>query len=262
MGPVAVVGLGLIGTSIFLAARRAWPDATILGFDRGDRLERLRDADVVILAMPVDAIRALLIDEAASLAERALVLDAGSTKKAILAAARQAGLRNFVGGHPMAGGTSSGPSAARADLFDGRPWFLIPAFADAAPIDRARSVVAALGAQPMVMTDDGSEHDHVMAAVSHLPQVVASVLMVMAAEGGGERGLAWAGAGLRDTTRLASSSATMWESILASNSAEIRPLLEMMADRLRAIARQLDDPTAVRDLFARAAEWRRQLADQ
>jgi prephenate dehydrogenase len=256
---LGVVGLGLIGTSIVLAARRAWPQGTIVGLDRGHPLDALREVDTVVLATPVDVIGHTLVEHAALLSGRALVMDTGSTKRAILSAARAAGLANLVGGHPMAGGSTSGPGAARADLFDGKPWFLIPAHADAVLVDRARDFVTALGARPVVMTDDGAEHDRVMAAVSHLPQVVASALMIVVAQAAGERGLAWAGGGLRDTTRLAQSEAAMWESVLATNAAELRPLIVQLADDLRDAAGRLDDGAAMRTLFERANQYRRAL---
>jgi prephenate dehydrogenase len=250
---IGIVGLGLIGTSVALAARRAWPDATLVELDRGDDLRRLKDVELIVLATPVDVILQLLRDEIPAFPS-AIVLDTGSTKRAIVAAARAAGLRNFVGGHPMAGASIPGSAAAKADLFDGRLWFLI---GDGPALDRARDFVAALGASAVVMTDDGSEHDRVMAAVSHLPQIVASVMMTVIGEAAGVDGLASGGSGLRDTTRLAASAASMWESIVATNAEALRPLLIKLADDLREIAGQLENPEAVRRLFTDANRWKR-----
>jgi prephenate dehydrogenase len=188
----------------------------------------------------------------AVISPQALVLDTGSTKRAVMAAAAAANLKQFVGGHPMAGGTTPGPSEARADLFDGRAWFLAnPDAPDA--VRRAVKFVEALGARPVVLSDRGDEHDRLMAAVSHLPQVVASALMVTVARAVGVDNLQWAGKGLRDTTRLAGSDAAMWESVLATNSQELKPLLRILAAELVNISDQLGDREAVRKLFDEAS---------
>lgn len=202
--------------------------------------------------MPVDAIIQTLPHLPAIVRREALVMDTGSTKRAVMAAAATAGLSQFVGGHPMAGGTTTGPAAARADLFDGQAWFLINPDATEA-MGRAVGFVEALGAKAVVMADRGDEHDRLMAAVSHLPQLVASALMVTVTRAIGEGNLPWAGNGLRDTTRLAGSHADVWESIVATNSREIRPLLRLMAAELVHLSDRLDDREAVRALFDEAA---------
>lgn len=246
---LAIVGPGLIGTSVALAARRRWPDLEIRTIDKGDSLGKIGKALVVILAAPVDAILQTIPQLPLVIAPHALVIDTGSTKSAILAAAKKANIQDFVGGHPMAGGTSI--ADARADLFDGRPWFLVNQDAPDA-VRRASKFVEALGATPVVLPDRGEEHDRLMAAVSHLPQVTATVLMAVASRAAGAGNLQWAGNGLRDTTRLAASPAAMWESVLASNSHELRPLLKYLASELAAFADQLEDPEAVRKFFAEA----------
>lgn len=249
---LAVVGPGLIGTSIALAAARRWPGLDVRTVDQGDPLESIRDSLVVVLAMPVDVIIQTLPRLGAIMNPQALVLDTGSTKRAVMAAAAAASLSQFVGGHPMAGGTTTGPSEARADLFDGRAWFLTnPDAPDA--VRRAVKFVEALGARPVVLSDRGQEHDRLMAAVSHLPQVVASALMVTVARSVGEANLAWAGQGLRDTTRLASSQAAVWESVLATNSQEIKPLLRALAAELVNLSDQLEDRDAIRKFFDEAS---------
>ncbi len=179
----------------------------------------------------------------------ALVIDTGSTKREIMAAAAQAGIPHFVGGHPMAGGTTL--ADARADLFDGRAWFLTNPDSPEA-VQRAAKFVEALGATPVVLPDRGEEHDRLMAAVSHLPQVTATMLMAIVARAVGPDNLHWAGGGLRDTTRLAASQADVWQSILASNRQELRPLLKQLASELAAFADRLDDPDAVTKLFDEA----------
>jgi len=246
---IAVVGLGLIGTSVVLAAKARWPAIGITGLDRSDSLDGIRGADVVVLAAPVDSIIEMLPELARLVSATTLVLDTGSTKRAILSAAAGAGIPQFVGGHPMAGGTQSGPAGARADLFTGRTWFLMAKDAPPRALERATAFVEGLGATPHRFPDNGEQHDRIAAAVSHLPQVVASTLMTVARDAAGADGLKWAGAGLRDTTRLALSHADMWTSILATNQDQLQPLLTDLAARLVAIANQLDDREAVRRLF-------------
>ncbi len=197
-----------------------------------------------------------LLPSIEQLAPDALVIDTGSTKRAVIGAAHAAGLSRFVGGHPMAGSEQRGPDAARADLFDARPWFLI---GDRAQTAAAGGFVQQLGATPVFMHDDGTEHDRLMAAVSHLPQVVATALMSRVGEQVGRDGLNHAGTGLRDMTRLAASEASVWESVLATNADALAPLLRDLATDLQQIAGQLDDASATRRLFGIANLYRREL---
>lgn len=255
---IAVVGPGLIGRSIALAARRTHPLADIVEVDRGDALDAIDGASFIVLATPVGVI----IDSLRYFAEAfpdATVLDTGSTKHAIVTAAGDARLANFIGTHPMAGAAITGSSVARADLFDSKTWFLVRGHASDATCAAARAFIHRLGALPVMFDDHGEEHDRVMAAVSHLPQVVATTLMAVVGDAAGDDGLRWAGSGLRDTTRLAASSASLWESILASNQSQLRPLLVAMADALAAIADRLDDAQTVQRLFEVANHYRKRL---
>lgn len=257
---IAIIGMGVIGTSVALAARRAWPSLEVTGIDREQPIASAEGAELVVLAAPVEANIAILSDHAQRFGE-AVITDVGSTKRSTIAGARAAGLSRFVGGHPMAGSATSGPCEARADLFDAKPWFLFPRGADPRAVTRVRGFVAALGARPVLLQDDGSEHDRLMAAVSHLPQIVASALMAVVGEATAAGGLEWAGSGLRDTTRLAAGSADIWAGILATNRDTIRPLLLTLSDHLRALADRLDDPQAVRALLDAANLHRRRLVE-
>ena len=246
------MGPGLIGTSIALAAQWRWPELEIKTIDQGEPLSKIGEALVVVLATPVDVILELLPKLSAAINPEALILDTGSTKRAVMIAAAMSGLKQFVGGHPMAGGAAPGPAGARAELFDEAPWFLTnPDAPDA--VQRAVKFVEALGARPVVLADYGEEHDRLMAAVSHLPQVAASTLMAVVMRVVGEHNLQWAGKGLRDTTRLAASRPEMWQSILGTNAAELKPLLKYYAAELSAIADRLEDPEAVKQLFTEAS---------
>jgi prephenate dehydrogenase len=249
---IAIVGDGLIGRSIRLACLRRNPSAAIVSLDRGDGLEALADATLVVLAVPVDAILAMLPSLPTAAPAARLVTDTGSTKRQIVDAARAAGLAQFVAGHPMAGGTSTGPAEARATLFEGRSWFLLTAGARPDALAEATRFVSGLGAVPVPLDDNGDDHDRLVAAISHLPQVVASALLARVGETVGLDGLKRAGAGLRDTTRLAASQASVWAPILGTNAAAIAPLLKALARDLEAVADRLDDRREVERLFERA----------
>jgi prephenate dehydrogenase len=252
---LCVLGPGLIGTSVILAARRAWPGLEVRTIDRGEPLDVARGADVIVLAAPVDIILATLPRLGLLVGER-LIIDTGSTKRAVIAAARSAGLRRFVGGHPMAGGTTSGPAGARADLFDDRPWFLVGPDAPADARASARHFAEALGARVVEMDDRGEAHDHLMAAISHLPQLAANALMTVVAAAVGPEALRLAGPGLRDTTRLSASPSAMWLPILETNADEIGPLLKALAGRLDHLADRLTDRAEIGRLFDQAARAR------
>jgi prephenate dehydrogenase len=234
---------------VALAAKRRWPDIVIRTIDKGQPLSAIGNAKVVVLASPIHAILEAIPKLPAVLQPDALVIDTGSTKNLIMLTAAKFKLQQFVGGHPMAGGTSL--ADARADLFDGQPWFLSRPDAPTM-LTRASKFVEALGAVPIPLADRGEEHDRLMAATSHLPQLTASVLMTVVAKAIGEENLKWSGPGLRDTTRLAASKAEVWESIVASNALELQPLLKAMARELDSIADFLDDPSAIRKLFNNA----------
>lgn len=249
---LAIVGDGLIGRSVRLAFERRFPGAVVDSLDRGHDLSGLAGATAVVLAAPVDAILELMPRLPDLAPSATLITDTGSTKHAIADAARREGLSQFVPGHPMAGGTSSGPAQARADLFDGRTWFLVQGAAEASAVRRARAFVTALGAVPVEMPGDGEVHDQLVAAISHLPQLVATALLARVGESVGTDALHYAGSGLEDTTRLAASRASVWAPILQTNAACLAPLLRALARDLESAADGLTDRARVDALFARA----------
>ncbi len=272
---IGIVGLGLIGGSIALAARQLWPSTLVIGVDRADVLETamrlhaidvgapdlgvLAGADVVILAAPVKQNVALLSQLAEHLEGRAVVTDTGSTKREMLAAATGLPERlTFVGGHPLGGAAVGGLEHARSDLFRKRPWILSPEpRTPAAAVDALTAFVAALGSTPSVMSSD--EHDRVLAFLSHLPQLTASALMGVVGEAVGADGLALAGRGLVDTTRLASSPSGIWRDITASNADQIGPALDALIAVLQSLRDDLPSAGRLEEVFADAAAWREQL---
>jgi len=273
---IGIIGLGLIGGSIALAARELWPTSLVIAVDHKDVLETamrlhaidvaaddpvvLAEADIVVLAAPVVQNLAVLAELDEHVRTPAVVTDVGSTKRAIVEAARELPDRfTFIGGHPLAGAARSGLEYARPDLFRGRPWILTSgeprAAADA--LERLSSFVRALGAVPKAMTAEA--HDRLVASLSHLPQLTASALMQVVGDRIGADGLALAGRGLADTTRLASSPADIWKDIAATNADEIGPALDALIAVLEDLRKDLGDGDRLTEVFEQAARWRRKL---
>ena len=269
---VGIVGLGLIGGSIALAARQLWPTALVIAVDNKDVLETamrlhaidvaaddlvvLAEADVVILAAPVRQNIAVMAELDENVRQPAIVTDTGSTKRATVDAARGLPPRlTFVGGHPLAGAAVGGLEHARADLFKGRPWLLTPSGDATGPaMEKLSAFVEALGAVPRIVTP--AAHDRLIAYLSHLPQLTASALMHVVGEAAGAEDLDLAGRGLLDTTRLASSPPDIWTDIAATNADEIGPALDTLIDLLQELRRDLNEGDRLSDLFAGARRWR------
>jgi cyclohexadieny/prephenate dehydrogenase len=279
---LAILGVGLIGGSLALACRERGLARTIVGANRSaeareatrrlgmvdattaDPAEAVREADLVVLAAPVGALPDLLRAAGPGLGPAAVITDVGSVKGALVAAleALTPPWRAFVGGHPIAGGERSGPEAARADLFVGARCILTPTpRTDPAALHRVEALWTAVGARVLRM--DPAWHDELLAAVSHLPHVVAYALMaaLLEEEAAGRELLRFGGGGLRDVTRIASSDPTMWRDICVANRAAIlRALGRFRAalDLLEAAIAAADGP-ALSAVFARAKAGRDRL---
>jgi prephenate dehydrogenase len=269
---IGIVGLGLIGGSIALAAREIWPSSLVIGVDDKEVLETamrlhaidvaaddlivLAEADIVILAAPVRQNLALLEQLDEYIGQPAVVTDTSSTKRAIVDAARLLPPRfTFVGGHPLGGAARSGLQHARPDLFAGRPWLLTPTGDGAGEaVEKLSTFVRALRAEPRIVSV--AAHDRLLAYLSHLPQLTASALMQVIGDAVGEDGLALAGRGLLDTTRLASSPAGIWQDIAATNADELRAALDVLITVLQDLRSDLDDGDRLAEVFASANRWR------
>ena len=239
---VEIVGAGLLGTSIGLAAARAGVEVilsdvsaenvrTASGLGAGRPRVPEDRPDLVVVAVPPDHLAEAIIG--ALRAGGAVVTDVGSVKGAPLAevAARvsAAELARYVGSHPMAGSERSGPLAASAALFDGRPWAITP-HADAAAnaVALIEELVRSCGAMATTLTPD--EHDRAVARTSHLPHL-AAVLVASRLAGAPTEHLALSGQGVRDVTRVAGSDPDLWQQILTANAAAVTDLLgEVRAD--------------------------------
>ena len=275
---IGLVGVGLIGGSIGLAARERL-GASVTGYDTGLRaLEAARergaidrgadsvagavsDAEAVFVAVPVgmlpDTVRAVL----AATPPECVVSDVGSTKRAIVAALDDT---RFVGGHPLAGAETSGVEHARGDLFDGATWYLTPTSSSSGILyERLHRLLRGIGARPTAI--DAETHDTLLATVSHLPHVLANVLVSQAARtlaAGGER-LPATGPSFRDATRVAGAPSAIWTDIYVSNRDAIAARLDDTIARLAEVRDALRDGDAARITSWNdgAAEDRRRLLE-
>jgi prephenate dehydrogenase len=273
---IGIIGLGLIGGSVALAAREIWPTSLVIGVDNKDVLETamrlhaidvaaddpvvLAEVDLVILAAPVRTNIELLKELDDHVHQPAVVTDTGSTKRAVVEAARALPPKfTFIGGHPLGGGAKGGLENARPDLFKGRPWLLTPSGdGGGEAFEKLTAFATALGAVPRSL--DPVAHDRLLAFLSHLPQLTASALMQVVGDAVGQEGLALAGRGLADTTRLASSPAEIWRDIAATNADEIGPALDVLIAMLQDLRRDLPTGDRLADVFSSAAVWRRALS--
>jgi prephenate dehydrogenase len=221
-------------------------------------------ADVVFCAGPVGALPEL-VAEALGATDDAAVTDVGSTKRELIAGLPADGAERFIGGHPLAGAETSGVENARAELFEGARWYLTPTErSSGVHYDRLQRTVADLGARPQAI--DPETHDRVMATVSHLPHVLANVLVQEAAEALAEESerLPEVGPSFRDTTRVAGANPGIWGDIFASNREAVASEIDAVAARLTAAAKLIraGDSDAVRAWHREALEDRRRLLER
>jgi prephenate dehydrogenase len=277
---VAVLGVGLIGGSIGLAARHRL-GAEVVGFDpdpetlaraietgaidRGASTpgEACAGAEVVFSAAPVAGLAELTAAALEACGADTVVTDVGSTKRDIVAALGAD--ERFIGGHPLAGAETSGVENAREDLFEGARWYLTPKSERSSGLlyDRLQRTVAGLGAR--VQAIDPEAHDRLMATISHLPHVVANVLVGQAAEEltrDSER-MPEVGPSFRDTTRVAGANPAIWGDIFASNSEAVAEAVDAVAERLRDAAALIraGERDAVAEWHAEAGADRRRLLE-
>ena len=274
---LAIVGTGLIGASLGLAAKRAGIER-ISGFDSDPEALRVAlemgavdvaaasleeavvDAQLVVVAAPVAALPAR-VREVLELADRTCtVSDVGSTKAGVCAAAEDD--NRFVGGHPVCGSETHGPEHARGELFEGATWFLTPhAGTDPDCYRLLHGFVASLGAHPIAI--DAAAHDRLVALTSHLPHALSNVLVNQAGSKRveGHEPLASAGGSLRDMTRVAGANPSIWVDIFVENA---DPLREALSEHRRQVeqleaALETRDTVFIKQWIAEAGRHRRHL---
>jgi prephenate dehydrogenase len=260
---IAVLGVGLIGGSIGLAARRR-ADAQVSGYDADARvlaralelgaIDRAADgvadavagADVVFVATPVGALAVTVREALQAAPEGCVVTDVGSTKRVVADASAD---ERFVGGHPLAGAETAGVEHAREDLFDGAVWYLTPAPSTAGVLyERLHRLLTAIGAQPTAI--EAETHDRLLAVVSHLPHVLANVLVAQAASALGEAAdgrVPAVGPSFRDVTRIAGANSAIWTDIYISNRDALLGAIDELSARVARVRAALaaDDAPAV-----------------
>jgi prephenate dehydrogenase len=270
MGKVTIIGLGLIGGSLGLALKRAQPENTeICGYDANDEVmvrahkakvvdtiapsasAAVKDASVIIVCTPIVAVRRVFHEIAPHLQRGAVVTDTASTKTDVLRWADEELPKtvSFVGGHPMAGKEKQGLHFAEAELFDGKPYVVVPAV-DAAQgaVNQIVALAQVVGAEPRFL--DADEHDSYAAAISHLP-LLTSVALFNLAKGSN----AWpelagmSGPAFKDLTRLASGEAEMSHDIFLTNRENVLHWLNRYIGELQRVADQIDDRENTDTLF-------------
>lgn len=251
-----MLGVGLIGGSIGLATRRR-AGAYVCGYDPDEGVRALalelgavdrvasdvagavRDADVVFVATPIGALADTVGLALQGARADAVVTDVGSTKRVLAEAGAD---ERLIGGHPLAGAETAGVEHAREDLFDGAVWYLTPAMASTAGVlyERLHRLLAAIGARPTAI--DADTHDRLLAAVSHLPHVLANLLVAQAASTLGEAApgrLPAVGPSFRDATRVAGSNSVIWTDIFISNRDALIAAIDELSERMAAVRAKL-----------------------
>jgi prephenate dehydrogenase len=274
---LAIVGTGLIGASVGLAAKRAEnvevagydpdPEALALAAERGavDRpagslVEAVEDAELAVVAAPVATLAAEVSAVLEASGQGCTVTDVGSTKSVLCAAV--ADRVRFIGGHPVCGSEARGPGHGSAELFEGATWFLTPV-AETEPERYARlhGFVASLGAVPVAV--DPVAHDRLLAITSHMPHALANLILNQAGavRVDGHEPLATAGGSMRDMTRVAGANPRIWVDIFLENADAVRATLAEHRRRVEELERALasGDPGWLARWIGEAAGNRRRL---
>jgi prephenate dehydrogenase len=277
---LALVGTGLIGASVALAAKRADAATLVAGWDpdaealaaaeergavdqaAGSAAAAAEGADLVVVAAPIGQLPRT-VAAVLEAADGATVTDVGSTKAAVCEAV--AGSDRFVGGHPIAGAEVRGPRHAKPDLFDGATWFLTPLTAtDPERYRLVHGFVGSLGALPVAV--DPRAHDKLVALTSHVPHVLANLIVnhAGASKIEGHEPLAGAGGSLRDMTRVAGANPRIWVDIFLENAAAIREALGEHRRRVEQVEAALAEGDAgfLARWIGEAASNRRRMLEQ
>jgi prephenate dehydrogenase len=279
---LAVIGVGMMGGSLALAARERARVDEVVGFDTdGTALEIALDqgvitevaasaseaaayADLAVVSTPVRSIPALVEECAAAEPRPRLISDMGSTKSAITRSLSPLARSLFIGGHPICGAADSGVRYARADLFEGATYFLCTTGAAFPKLyEMLQRFVLDIGGRPAHI--DAAAHDRIMAVVSHLPHVVANILMEHAGgfQAGGKRALHCVGSSFKDLTRVAGANPPMWRDIFLENKEALAESLSFLQQELDGFSSRLEtgDESSIAEAIQKAASYREELLE-
>ena len=250
---VCIIGSGLIGTSIGLALSHKGVSVTMRDEDSrtqgiaqalmGNEGGEIASAELVISAVPVSSFT-MVIATLERATFKGVFIDVASIKTQPIVELRRSSLSasHFLPTHPMAGREFSGAESARADLFEGRPWMIDSAGVDQKAVLWGKALIEALGAAVIDMP--AADHDKAVALVSHLPQLISSLLAKQLA-GNPASWLELSGGGLRDMTRIAASDPSLWKDIIAANNAAITPLLKSLAADLNSLISNIESESFI-----------------
>jgi prephenate dehydrogenase len=276
MKTIAILGAGLMGSSLGLALKKRGVPVRIHAYARREETRRMalergvadavfddpvaavRGADIVVLCVPVLTIPELAKDCRAGLKKGAVVTDVGSTKACLngLMAETLAGTGvEFIGSHPICGSEQQGIEAGNADLYDGAMTVVTPpALADEGSVAEVSNLWKSAGSLVTVM--EAKTHDYILAATSHLPHVVAAALVLSA----GDNGL-FCGSGFRDTTRIAEGSPQVWSDIVRTNAPALKVALKHFCENLNELAVLVEsgDGEKLSNWFAAARDKRKEI---
>jgi len=279
---ITIIGVGLIGGSLGLALKKKKPNFKIVGIDKQEITEKaitrgainegtisleegIKEADVVIMATPVKTILKLLPQINPFLKKGCLVTDTGSTKQKIVQRANKVLSKDvfFIGGHPMAGSEKYGIDSADSHLFQDKTYILTPTKkSNLITIEKISSLIKMIGANRLIL--DHLEHDRIVGAVSHLPQIIAVSLInaigELALPENNNNYFKAIGEGFKDMTRIASSPYKIWEDICETNQKNILKMIQEFRNYLEAIEDKLkNDPSSLKEEFQKASKLRETL---
>jgi len=276
---ITIIGVGLIGGSLGLALKEKHPNFKIVGIDKQEIIEKaitrgaidegtvnleegIKKADIVIIATPVKTILSILTQINPFLKKGCLVTDTGSTKQQIVQKANKILSKDifFVGGHPMAGSEKYGIKSAYPYLFHNKTYILTPdSKSNLGALEKISLLVKMIGAKELML--DPLEHDRIVSAVSHLPQIIAVSLINTIGElslrGNSNNYFKAIGEGFRDMTRIASSPYKMWEDICDTNQENILEIIQEFKNHLKVIEEKLKkNPNSLKEEFQKAKRLR------
>ena len=281
---IAIIGIGLIGSSLALATKRILPDTHISLYDHADDVRAeagqlglgteihdqistaVSNAELVVLAVPVGAMAEVMAELADSLKPDTVITDTGSTKRSVIKDITPLVPDDchFIPSHPLAGTEFSGPASGFATLFEKRYWLILPNGNEQIKIDRLAGYLGALGA--MVEFMDTEYHDRVLAITSHLPHLIAYTIVGTAVDLETqlkEDVIKYSASGFRDFTRIAASDPTMWRDVFINNDEAVLEMLQRFTEDLSYLQRAIrwKEKDKLFELFTRTRDIRRSIID-